>query len=185
MLSAPTNATITDAQGTGTITDDDPLPAPQVVVSDPVAGESDAVATFALTLDRAPTGGRLGRGRHHCVERELAGGLRGPADPGDFDPGQLQATVSVGLNPDALDEADETFTLELSAAQGLGIADPSGTATITDDDASPGVTIDDVGVPEGDQGTSPATFTVSLDAPSGRTITVAYMTQVRLGDLAR
>ena len=94
-----------------------------------------------------------------------------------FDPGQLQATVSVPLSPDALDEDDETFTLELSAAQGLGIADPSGTATITDDDASPGVR-SMTWCPEGDQGTSPATFTVSLDAPSGRTITVAYITQV-------
>ncbi len=178
VLSAPTHATLIDAQGTATITDDDPLPPPQVVVSDPVANESDAVATFTLTLDQAP---------QETVSVQVATAPASASAPEDFaalqtqvtfDPGQLQATVSVPLNPDALDEDDETFTLELSGAQGLGIADPSGTATITDDDSSPGVTIDDVVVPEGDEGTSPATFTVSLDAPSGRIITVAYTTQV-------
>ena len=45
---------------------------PQVSVLDPVAGESDVMATFTLTLDRDPDGGRLGRGRHRSFERELA-----------------------------------------------------------------------------------------------------------------
>ena len=133
---------------------------PQVSLLDPVANESDAVATFTLTLDQAP---------QETVSVQVATAPASASAPEDFaalqtqvtfDPGQLQATVSVQLNPDALDEDDETFTLELSGAQGLGIADPSGTATITDDDSSPGVTIDDVVVPEGDEGTSPATFTV-------------------------
>ena len=132
---------------------------------------------LTLTLDRAPT---------EAVSVEVATAPSSASSPEDFtalqtqvhfDPGQLQATVRSRSAPTPWTRTMRP-SLELSAAQGLGIADPSGTATITDDDASPGVTIDDVVVPEGDQGTSPATFTVSLDAPSGRTITVAYITQV-------
>ena len=77
-----------------------------MVVSDPVAGESDAVATFTLTLDRAPT---------EAVSVEVATAPSSASWPEDFtalqtqvhfDPGQLQATVSVPLSPDALDEDD-------------------------------------------------------------------------------
>ena len=161
-----------DAQGTATITDDDPLPPPQVGGSDPVANESDAVATFTLTLDQAPqetVSVQVARPRRARARRRTSAALQIQVT---FDPDSCRQPSRSSSTPTP-GRGDENFTLELSGAQGLGIADPSGTATITDDDTSPGVTIDDVVVPEGDEGTSPATFTVSLDAPSGRIVTVA------------
>ena len=54
----------------------------------------------------------------------------------------------------------------------------TGTATITDNDAAPSLTINDVTVNEA-AGT--ATFTVTLSAISGRQVTVNYATSRRLG----
>ena len=68
-----------------------------------------------------------------------------------------------------LDEANETFTVELSSPANATIADGSGVATITDDDAPPTLSIDDVSVTEGNAGTTTATFTVTLSAASGQT----------------
>jgi hypothetical protein len=50
----------------------------------------------------------------------------------------------------------------------------AGTGTIGDDDSPPSLTITDVQALEGDAGTTDFVFTVSLSAPSGKPITVAY-----------
>jgi hypothetical protein len=77
---------------------------------------------------------------------------------------------------DTLDEIDETYTLNLSDAVNATIADGQGLGTITDDDPPPQVVVDDVTVTEGNAGTANATFTVGLDAPSGRAVSVEYST---------
>ena len=91
-----------------------------------------------------------------------------------FFPGQVTKTVSVPVVGDALDEDDETFTVTLSAGLNAIIADGSGVATIVDDDPLPGVSIGDVSVTEGDAGSVAASFTVSLGAPSGRSVSVDW-----------
>ena len=53
-----------------------------------------------------------------------------------FDPGQIGKTIRVPVLDDALDEADETFTVTLSAANDATLADAQATGTIIDDDAS-------------------------------------------------
>src|SRR5262249_28763163 len=50
------------------------------------------------------------------------------------------------------------------------------TGTINDDDTPPSLSIADVTINEGNSGSSNATFTVTLSAASGRTVTVAYAT---------
>ena len=84
--------------------------------------------------------------------------------------------MTVLVHGDTLDEANETFTLNLSNAVNATIVDGTGTGTITDDDPLPALTINDVSVAEGDTGTVAATFTVTLSAVSGRTVTVDYAT---------
>ena len=75
---------------------------------------------------------------------------------------------------DALDENVESFTLTATRTAGPTTnASAIGTATITDDDAPPTFTINDVTVNEG-AGT--ATFTVTLDGPSGLPVSVNYVT---------
>ena len=94
----------------------------------------------------------------------------------DFAPGVTTRTVTVSILPDVRDEADETFTANLSGAQNATIADNQGVGTILDDDAAPTLSINDVSVKEGNSGAVNLVFTVSLSAASGRQVTVSYAT---------
>ena len=176
-LANPTNATIVDTQGVGTITDDDPLSA--LSVNDVTIGEGNSgtvPATFTVTL--APVSGR-------AVTVDYATGNGSATSPADyqanggtlnFAAGETTKTVTVLVNGDALDEIDETFTVNLTNAPNATITDDSGLGTITDDDTAPALSINDVAAAEGDSGTTSATFTVSLSGPSGRPISVDYAT---------
>lgn len=76
--------------------------------------------------------------------------------------------------PDLLDEPDESFAVTLAGAVAASIADGSAVVTITDDDAPPALAIGDVTVAEGQSGSTAAQVTVTLGAPSGRTVSVAH-----------
>ncbi len=69
-----------------------------------------------------------------------------------FNPGETSKTVNVSLVDDALAEGDETFTLTLSNAVNGVLGTATGTATITDDEASP------CGAPTYDSSTEQAVF---------------------------
>ncbi|HEX6717264.1 MAG TPA: Calx-beta domain-containing protein, partial [Pyrinomonadaceae bacterium] len=83
--------------------------------------------------------------------------------------------ISIPINDDALDEADETFTLNITAVPGI-VTQSQTTATILDNDPTPSISIADLNVVEGDLTNNTAFFQVSLSAPSGRTVTVDYAT---------
>ncbi len=85
-------------------------------------------------------------------------------------------TLTVQTIGDTLDEVDETFTANLADPVNATIADGEGLGTITDDDAPPTISVGDVTVTEGNSGTVNATYTVSLNVPSGRGVTVDYAT---------
>ena len=74
------------------------------------------------------------------------------------------------VNGDQLDEANETYFVNLSNPTNATISDGQGLGTITDDDPPPSLSVDDVTVTEGNAGEVNATFTVSLNAAerSGR-----------------
>ncbi|MCA1841692.1 MAG: hypothetical protein LC792_00615, partial [Actinobacteria bacterium] len=91
----------------------------------------------------------------------------------DFGTAGTTRTVRVPVLGDGLDEADESFVLHLSDAS-TGQAAVDGTATITDADPRPQLSIGDARVVEGDRGTVGATFPVSLSEPSGQVVTVNY-----------
>jgi hypothetical protein len=95
-----------------------------------------------------------------------------------FLPGQTQKKVTVPVVADVVDEAlSETFTLQLLDAENAVVIDDSGTGTIVDDDPEPAISIGNAEVTEGAGGTSKlAKFTVSLSAPSSKTVTVNYAT---------
>jgi aqualysin 1 len=93
-----------------------------------------------------------------------------------FDPGDTRRTIAVPVIGDALDEALETFYVDLSGATNAGIADGRGDGTITDDDAPPIVSIGDATLMEGDTGTRDAVLQVSLSAASGQLVRVPYAT---------
>jgi putative cell wall-binding protein len=88
--------------------------------------------------------------------------------------GQDDATVTVAVVRDSIDEPDETYAVTLSSPTNAVITDGSGTGTIADDDAPPTVNIGDVTRTEGDAGTVSAALAVGLSSASGRQITVDY-----------
>jgi hypothetical protein len=99
------------------------------------SGGAPVPATFTVSL--------LGGASPNPVTVHYAtanGTATAPADyaaaSGDvtFAPGETSKPVTVLVNPDTVDEPDETFTVTLSAPAGAGLVDPTGIGTITDDD---------------------------------------------------
>ncbi|MGB5928962.1 MAG: Calx-beta domain-containing protein, partial [Cyclobacteriaceae bacterium] len=170
-LSAAANATISDAQGIGTITDNDAAPA--LSVNDVTAGEGDGTLTFTVSLSEASA--QTVTVDYATADGSATAGSDYTATSGTltFLSGETSKTVAVSLTDDAIDEADEAFNLNLASATNATISDAQGAGTITDNDASPVLSVNDVTAGEGD-GT--LTFTVSLSAISGKTVTVGYAT---------
>ena len=63
-----------------------------------------------------------------------------------FNPGDTTKTLNVAILADTIDEENETFTVALSSPTNAAVSTSSGTATmtITDDDAAPTISINDV-----------------------------------------
>lgn len=130
-LSNPTNATIADGQGVGTILDDD---GPPTVAIDDVfvtEGNSGAVnASFTVSLSWTST-------QPVTVQYTTANGTaiagtdyQSASGTLMFDPGEMSKPISVLVTGDALDEPNETFFVNLSAATSATIADDQGIGTI-------------------------------------------------------
>ena len=183
-LASPTNATLgTPKTATGTITDDDALP--ELTISDASVAEGGK-AMFTVTL--TPVSGRDVTVQWTTGDDGTDGAVQATADT-DYTAqseaatltiaaGDTTGTIEVQTTEDALDEAEETFAVNLASPTNatLGAAD-SGIGTITDDDASPTVSLGDAtAVTEGNE---PATtvdleFPLTLDPVSGRDVTVTY-----------
>jgi hypothetical protein len=95
-----------------------------------------------------------------------------------FAPGAVTQTITVYVIGDHIDESDETFTVTLTdpANAAMG-AFTQGTATITDNDAQPTISINNASVTEPDSGSTSAVFTVTLSNPSSRTVVVDLVTE--------
>ena len=176
-LSNAVNAAIADGTGLGTILDDDPLPAlsiNDVTVTEPDAGTTSATFTVSLNAPSA-----------HVVSVDYGtadGTATAPADYAagsgslTFAAGETTKQVTVLVNGDLLDEADETYFVNLTNPTNATIGDGQGLGTITDNDPLPSLSINDVTVVEGNTGTVSATYTVTLSTVSGRSVTVDYAT---------
>ena len=165
---------------------------PTASVGDVALTEGDAktrTAYFPVTLSKAST-------QTITVNYATATGTAGSGDFAaksgtlTFAAGKVKANIAVPVKGDVADEADETFSLNLSAPVNATVADGTGTGTIRDDDPGSGLrlTVGDVTVYEGNSGTQTATFTVSLSGPATSDVTVAYATgdqsAVQPGDYA-
>jgi predicted extracellular nuclease/Ca2+-binding RTX toxin-like protein len=175
-LSAPTGgAAIGNANGTGTITNDDPAPAGTLSIDDVSHSEGDTGSTTTYTFTVTRSGGTAG-----AITADYtisAPGGAGNANAADvvagaifsgqvaFADGETSRTISIDVEGDVVFEADETFTITLSnATGGGGIGDGSGTGTIVNDDLAPpagSVSIGDVSIVEGNAGTSILTLTLT------------------------
>jgi large repetitive protein len=91
-----------------------------------------------------------------------------------FLPGQTSKTISVVVNDDLLGEPYEAFDVIISDAINARIGNGSGLAVITDNE--PRITLSDVTVTEGDNGTISAVFTAYLSKSVDASVTVDYST---------
>jgi hypothetical protein len=173
-LSGAVHGVISDAQGQGTITEDDPMPT--IDVDSPTVGETDGTETFTITLDAAAA---------VDVNVDYATSDATATDGADYTgqsgtatilAGDTSTTVDVPVLDDTTFEGDEDFTLDLSNEVNGVLGTSSGTGTIQDDDAAPDVDIAPKQVSEGDTGTTPLALDVSLSNPSAEDISVDYAT---------
>ena len=134
-LSNAVGAAIGDGQGTGNITNDDPLPS--LAASDVAVAEGDTgttTATFTVALSAAS-------GRTVTVNYGTANGTA--TAPGDyaaasgtltFTPPATTQPVAVTVQGDTLDELAETFTVNLTGPVNATVADPQAAGVIADDE---------------------------------------------------
>jgi hypothetical protein len=87
---------------------------------------------------------------------------------------EISKSILVPVIGDRVPEADKTFSVQLSNAKGAKIAAGVGIVTIVDDE--PRISIGDVSGPEGNSGTTPFNFTVSLTVAYDLPVTVNYAT---------
>ncbi len=177
----PENVQITDAQAIGTIDeDDDAQQPPGLSIDDVMVLEGDAgltVATFTVSLSR-------GASQNDTVIVSYAT-MDGTATEADndyqpvagqltFEPEETSKTVMVNVVGDTRAEADEGFFVDLSAADGAVIVTGRGRGTIRNDDNDglPSLSISDVAINEGDEGSTLAVFAATLSNASSSIVSV-------------
>jgi CSLREA domain-containing protein len=174
-LSNASGATISDADGTGTIKNDDA--APSFSIDDVTQSEGNTGTTsFTFTVTKTgPT--EVGS----SVTYETMDGTA--VAPGDFTAipptilnfaaGDTQKQVTVFVNGDTTVETDETFKVHLSAATDATITDADGTGTIVNDDTDVSVTVSSpTSVPE--DGAQNLTYTFTRSPQTSGDVTVNF-----------
>lgn len=183
-LTLATGATLGVARGVGTIQDDDGVTLPSVSIGaqriversagrwlTPIPVTLSAPAPAPVTIQYATRAGTAESAPGPGADFEAAVGTL------TFAAGEAAKEILVPIIGDALDEPDETFVLAITGATGAIVRTPEALMTIADDDAPPSVDVADVSITEGQAGTQTVTFTLSLSAPSGQTVTVGFATE--------
>ncbi len=182
-LTDATGATIADASGTGTITNDDVAPTlPAISIADVTVAEGNSgttQASFVVTLSKAATGPVTVT--YSTANGTAAAGSDYTAATGTvtFAAGETSKTVNVAITGDTSVEANETFTVNLANASGATISKAAATGTITNDDVvvtPPAISIVDMSLAEGNTGTTQMSFVVTLSKAATGPVTVNYST---------
>jgi hypothetical protein len=176
-LSNPANAAIVKSDGIGTIYDNDPLPTlsidnPSITEGDSGTSPMNFTVTLAGATEQTVT----------VAYATVAGTATAPSDYTNtsgtltFTPPATSQTISVPIVGDLVNEPTESFILRLSNPTNATIVKSDGIGTIYDNDPLPTLSIDNPSITEGDSGTSPMNFTVTLAGATAQTVTVAYAT---------
>ena len=182
-LSGPTNATLFDDEGVGTIDDDDPRPT--LSVSDETV-EEGGTANFTVTLtgETAQTVTVSYRTENISATAGTNADYTARSGTLTFNVGMTQQIIDVPTRDDTEDESAETFKVILSSPNWATLSKGTGFGTITDNDETdtslPSLSITDETVEEGQT----ARFTVTLTGQSTQTVTVNYATQSTQDDTA-
>lgn len=176
-LSNPSNATLADGSATGTITNDDVAPTVTLVLTGSPAAEANGRIRVTAALS-GPS----------ALDTVVQLAYAGTAQASDYTGAASSITVPAGATRsaelviapanDSIDEPDETVVIDITSnSAGFAEGTPSQvTATITDDDATPSLSVNDVSVTEGNSGSVNAVFTVTLSSASSQPVSVAFTT---------
>jgi len=174
-LSNPTNVVLQDTSATVTILNDDGLSIESVTQTEGDNGTTVFNFTVSLSTPQLAnvsvqyitSNGTANSGTDYVA----TGGTL------VFTPGETSKTISVTVNGDTLDEANETFFVDLfNIMGGPSLGQSRGIGTIQNDDTSPTYSIIDAQVSEGNSGTKVLRFLVNLSGASGQVVTVNYST---------
>ncbi|WP_299386590.1 Calx-beta domain-containing protein, partial [uncultured Lacinutrix sp.] len=132
------------------------------IIGDVTVDEGDGTATVPVTIDEVSTFDTV-------IDITTTTGTAGTSDytatttTVTIPAGQTSVDVVIPILEDNIDEPNETFTVGGTVTSGNAFNPTPGTVTITDNDATPVVTIGDVTV---DEGAGTATVPVTIDVPS-------------------
>ena len=170
-LGSPTNATISDSTGLGTIIDDDTPPA--VSIGDATIAEQAGDLNFTLTLSRTYPQAVSVQYATANATATANQDYTGESGTVTFPAGTSQQQISITVLNDDVSEGTETFQVNLSSpGGGLTIADAQAIGTITDAADVPSVSINDVAASESGN----MSFTATLNRMSTSPITVTAAT---------
>ncbi|HEU4513367.1 MAG TPA: Calx-beta domain-containing protein [Nocardioidaceae bacterium] len=170
-ISNPKGAGIADAQGAVTIDDND---GPTLTIGDETVDEAgnayfdvrlSSPAVQPVTFDWATADGTAVAGSDYTAAN---------GNDVSIAVGQSSVRLTVKTLQDTADEPDETFAVNVSDVRNAQLGDGVGQGLILDDDAEPELSI--VGPSAEVEEGKDATFTVTLDAASGKTVTVEWAT---------
>ncbi|MFC5578225.1 Calx-beta domain-containing protein [Lysobacter niabensis] len=170
-VSGVVGASVADAQGVGTITNDDSSLLSVADISIAEGNSGTKVATFTLKLSQpssTPVSYNIATANGSAVAGSdyAARTLVGETIPA----GQTSRTFAVTINGDTAREANEAFSVNVTNVVNASLSDGFATATILNDDG-PTLSIADVAIAEGNSGTRVATFTVKLSVASSSPVT--------------
>jgi hypothetical protein len=177
VLSTVTGGVIRDGTGIGIIQNDDAPPFVSVVDGSLLEGNSEPTRLiFTATLSEAsglPATVRIAS----ADGTALAGSDYLELTPTTltFAPGETTKTIEVEVLGDSAVEDHESFSVILSDASSATIGEGTAVGTIFNDDTTIRLNDSTSGV-EGDAGTTPFVFTISLEKPSALPVTVNYAT---------
>ena len=182
-LSNPIGATISNGEGTGTITDNDAPPTVSSVASltVPEGNTGDTIfASIDLTLS-APSGRRVSVDFTTVDASATAGSDYEPtAGTLDFAVGQTMGSVVVPVLGDDDSEGDETFDVDLANPVHATLGAHPTVVTIQDNDPIPPgsavLNVTGATVREGTGGTRTLTFTVTRSGETTTAVDVDYLT---------
>ncbi|MCK9335962.1 MAG: HYR domain-containing protein, partial [Candidatus Cloacimonetes bacterium] len=172
-LSSPTNATIADAQGLGTIENDDNQPEVTLSSDATTIAEDGGVATITATLSNPSAsdvtivldlGGSAGSGDYSTTSETIV-----------IPAGDTQGTFVITGDDDNIVEADETVVVSIDSVTNGTISGGSQeeTVTIIDDDSGVvSITANDSNASE--TGPDNGQFTVYLNNPSSTATVISY-----------
>lgn len=168
----------TPASATGTILNDD-LPSlfvDSVSVVEGNSGTTNAVFTISLSAPAATGGVTFDIatfGSFAVAGQDFVANSRTGVAIAE---GASSTTFTVGVNGDLLNEPDENFFVRITNVVGARQGGFQGTGTITNDDGLPAVSVGSLSIVEGGNGTSIMNFPLTLDAPSGQTVSINVAT---------